>query len=76
MIEVNGVTSEATVHYDPDRSAAWAWGVLRGQWTRLYDVAEARSGSGREGDERKARVPGGVAPRAAPGDDRDGLTLF
>lgn len=46
VIEVNGVTSEATNHYDPDHSAAWAWGVLRGQWRRLYDVADARLQAG------------------------------
>jgi len=46
IIEVNGVTSEATNHYDPDQSPAWAWGVLRGQWKRLYAVADARLASG------------------------------
>ncbi len=46
IIELNGVTGEATNHYDPDRSAWYAWGVLRGQWRALYAVADARIAAG------------------------------
>lgn len=46
VIELNGVVSEATNHYDPDRSCFWAWGVLRGQWKRLYELADARLAAG------------------------------
>ncbi|MEM7628909.1 MAG: alpha/beta fold hydrolase [Planctomycetota bacterium] len=46
VIEVNGTSSEATNIYDPERSALWAWGVLRAQWRALYAVADARIGLG------------------------------
>ncbi len=46
VIEVNGVTSEATNHYDPDRSAFFAWGLLRRQWRALYAAADARIAAG------------------------------
>lgn len=46
IVELNGVTSEATNLYDPTRSVFWAWGVLRGQWKRLYAVADARIAQG------------------------------
>ncbi|TVS08374.1 MAG: carboxylate--amine ligase [Phycisphaerales bacterium] len=47
IIEVNGVFSESTNLYDPDRSALWAYRVLLGQWKRLYEVGAARKRAGR-----------------------------
>ncbi len=46
IIEVNGVFSESTNLYDPDRSALWAYRVLFGQWKRLYEVGAARKRAG------------------------------
>lgn len=42
VIELNGVLSESTNLYDPERSTRWAYGVLFGQWSRLYDIGAAR----------------------------------
>ncbi len=46
IIEVNGVFSESTNLYDPDRSAIWAYRVLFGQWKSLYEVGAARRRAG------------------------------
>ncbi|MEQ8769282.1 MAG: alpha/beta fold hydrolase [Phycisphaerales bacterium] len=46
IVELNGVTSEATNHYDPEKPARFAWGVLRRQWRALYELADARIAAG------------------------------
>ena len=46
IVELNGITSEATNLYDPDRSALWAYSVLFGQWRELYRVGAARRAEG------------------------------
>lgn len=47
IIELNGVTSEATSLYDPGRSAASALALLRAQWSTLYELGAARRAQGR-----------------------------
>jgi len=47
VIELNGVTSESTNLYDPDRSIRWAYGVLFRQWRTLIDLGAARRKAGR-----------------------------
>lgn len=46
IVEVNGVTSESTNLYDPGRGVWWAYGVLFGQWRRLYELGAARRAAG------------------------------
>jgi len=46
IVELNGVASEPTNLYDPDRSIIWAWGVLGGYWKRVGLLAEARVQTG------------------------------
>lgn len=46
IVEFNGSTSEATNIYDPNRSTRWAYGVLFGQWRRLYALGAARRAAG------------------------------
>ena len=42
IVELNGLTSEPTNIYDPDRSITWAWGVLGGYWKHAERLAQAR----------------------------------
>ena len=42
IVELNGLTSEPTNIYDPDRSLMWAWGVLGGYWKHAERLAQAR----------------------------------
>jgi len=42
IVELNGLTSEPTNIYDPDRSLYWAWGVLLGYWKHAERLAQAR----------------------------------
>ncbi len=42
IVELNGLTSEPTNIYDPDRSLYWAWGVLLGYWKHAERLALAR----------------------------------
>ena len=42
IVELNGLTSEPTNIYDPNRSLGWAWGTLRGYWREAEKLAEAR----------------------------------
>ncbi|MEL7474320.1 MAG: hypothetical protein AAGK04_13460, partial [Planctomycetota bacterium] len=46
IVELNGSTSEATNIYDPGRSTWWAYGVLFGQWRRLFELGAARRRAG------------------------------
>jgi hypothetical protein len=46
VVEVNGVTSESTTIYDPDRSPLFAWGVLARQWTLAYELGATRMAGG------------------------------
>ena len=46
VVELNGVTSEATNLYDPARSTRWAYGVLFKQWSWLYRLGAARRNAG------------------------------
>lgn len=46
IVELNGITSEATNLYDPDRGPLWAYSVLFGQWRELYRVGAARRAEG------------------------------
>ena len=41
MIELNGLTSEATHIYDPKNSIFYAWKTLIDQWSIAFDIAEA-----------------------------------
>ncbi|MCA9303709.1 MAG: alpha/beta fold hydrolase [Phycisphaerales bacterium] len=42
IIELNGLASEPTNLYDPERSIFWAWRVLRGYWKHAESLADAR----------------------------------
>jgi pimeloyl-ACP methyl ester carboxylesterase len=42
IVELNGMTSEPTNLYDPERSIFWAWGVLGGYWKQIERLAQAR----------------------------------
>jgi pimeloyl-ACP methyl ester carboxylesterase len=46
IVELNGVTSEPTNLYDPDRSIFWAWGVLLGYWKHVGALSAARIETG------------------------------
>ncbi len=46
VIELNGVLSESTNLYDPERSLRWAYATLFRQWSRLYDIGAARRREG------------------------------
>jgi membrane protein DedA with SNARE-associated domain len=39
VIELNGVTSEATHIYDPNHSVVYAWKTLMKQWTLAFQIA-------------------------------------
>ncbi len=42
IVELNGMTSEPTNLYDPDRSIFWAWAMLLGYWKHVEKLAQAR----------------------------------
>ena len=46
IVEMNGVLSESTNLYDPDRSLLWAYRVLFRQWSELYRVGGDRMRAG------------------------------
>lgn len=46
IVELNGITSEATNLYDPARGPLWAYSVLFGQWRELYRVGAERRAEG------------------------------
>lgn len=46
IVELNGVASEPTNLYDPDRSIIWAWRLLGGYWKRVGLIAQARIKTG------------------------------
>ncbi len=46
ILELNGITSEATNLYDPSRGPLWAYSVLFGQWRELYRIGAARRAAG------------------------------
>lgn len=46
IVELNGLTSEPTNLYDPDRSITWAWGMLLGYWQHAAALSEARIAHG------------------------------
>jgi len=46
VIELNGLTSEATHIYDPQNSLVYAWKTLIGQWSIAFRIAEANVKNG------------------------------
>jgi len=46
IVELNGLTSEPTNIYDPDRSLVWAWSTLLGYWRHVETLADARIADG------------------------------
>jgi membrane protein DedA with SNARE-associated domain len=46
IVELNGVTSEATHVYDPDGSLVAAWRTLMAQWSIAYDIGAANRARG------------------------------
>jgi pimeloyl-ACP methyl ester carboxylesterase len=46
IVELNGITSEATNLYDPSRGPLWAYSVLFGQWRELYRLGAERRAMG------------------------------
>ncbi len=42
IVELNGLTSEPSNMYDPDRSPAWSRNILVGYWKRAKALADAR----------------------------------
>lgn len=46
VVELNGTLSESTNIYDPERSIFWAYSVLAGHWTLLYELGAARRREG------------------------------
>lgn len=46
ILELNGITSEATNLYDPSRGPLWAYSVLFGQWRELYRIGAERREAG------------------------------
>lgn len=46
VIELNGVTSEATYMYDPKHSVWFAWKTLFGQWRIAFEIAAANRKQG------------------------------
>src|SRR5690554_650615 len=39
IVELNGLASEPTNIYDPDRSLAWAWRTMLGYWRHATQLA-------------------------------------
>ncbi|MFW5682260.1 MAG: alpha/beta fold hydrolase [Phycisphaeraceae bacterium] len=48
IVELNGVTSESTNLYDPDRSLWWAYGVLFAQWREAFAIGDINRKRGAE----------------------------
>lgn len=48
IIELNGVTSEATHIYDPKYSVFHAWKTLAQQWKIAYEIGDIQMGMGRK----------------------------
>lgn len=46
IVELNGLTSEPTNIYDPDRSLSWAWATMLGYWRHVETLAHARIAHG------------------------------
>ncbi|MBU0678670.1 MAG: VTT domain-containing protein [Verrucomicrobia bacterium] len=46
IVEVNGVTSEATHIYDPDNSLYYAYSVLRKQWRTAFEIGSMNRTAG------------------------------
>ncbi len=46
VLELNGVTSEATHIYDPRHSVTYAWRTLVAQWRVAFDIGEANAARG------------------------------
>lgn len=46
IVELNGLTSEPTNIYDPNRSLGWAWSTLLGYWRHVETLADARIADG------------------------------
>ena len=46
IVELNGVTAEATHLYDPEPNVFWAYGVLFRQWSHLYRLGAMRRAQG------------------------------
>lgn len=46
VIELNGVTSEATHIYDPNHSVVYAWKTLMKQWTLAFEIAAVNQQQG------------------------------
>lgn len=46
IVELNGLTSEPTNIYDPNRSLRWAWSTLLGYWRHVEALADARIADG------------------------------
>jgi pimeloyl-ACP methyl ester carboxylesterase len=42
IVELNGLTSEPTNAYDPNRSIVWAWRTMLGYWRHVETLSEAR----------------------------------
>jgi membrane protein DedA with SNARE-associated domain len=58
IVELNGVTSEATHVYDPDGSLVGAWRTLMAQWSLAFDIGAANRARGHQpvGVARLARL--------------------
>lgn len=58
IVELNGLTSEPTNIYDPERSLSWAWATMLGYWRHVETLAHARiaHGSGEPITKREARA--------------------
>ena len=46
IVELNGLTSEPTNIYDPNRSLRWAWRTMLGYWRHVETLAGARIADG------------------------------
>ncbi len=55
VIELNGVTSEATNIYDPNRTLWWAYRVLFAQWRHCFAIGDANR------KQRSLKAPGPLA---------------
>ena len=48
VIEINGVTSEATHIYDPDNSLLYGWKTLMQQWSIAFQIASCNAQNGHQ----------------------------
>jgi pimeloyl-ACP methyl ester carboxylesterase len=46
IVELNGLTSEPTNMYDPNRSLPWAWRTMLGYWRHVETLSDARIAHG------------------------------